>query len=91
MALKYPKTYLKASYPEAYARIMAVSVNDVVTDGAKSYVAIVSVTTFADDQKDVPLFGLQHQLAGLAEADLTYPKFYEAVAALPEYAGNVPA
>ena len=91
MALKYPKTFLKAEYPAAYARIMGVSINDAVVDGKKKYNAIVSVTTFADDTKDTPLFGVQHQVSGLAESELTYPKLYEAVAALPEYEGNEPA
>lgn len=86
MALKFPCTNLKATYPAAYARIMSVAINDVVTDGVKSYNAIVSATTFADSTKDTPLFGLNHQVTGLAESDLTYAKYYEALAALPEYA-----
>lgn len=91
MALKYSCTNLKATYPAAYARIMSVAINDVVTDGVKSYDAFVSVTTFADSMKDAPLFGHIHKFTFDSDADLTYAKYYGALAALPEYAGNEPA
>jgi hypothetical protein len=57
-------------------------------DGVKKYNADVTVTTYADSTKDTPLFGIVHSFNELSESELTHSKFYELVAALPEYEGN---
>lgn len=79
MALTKQITHLKATYANAYAKIIDQgSTSETGSDEqGKLYSANPYVTVFADNTKDTALCGQTYNLTNLRESDLTFAGLYD--------------